>query len=116
MIHHAYNGIPTPVRAIHTGGDDGAGAWQTGNRHRAKSALMLPDKGSAFYRDGAPAGHDRLAENLLSGEIDVTLTIASPTVPGATDREGRLVVASRTGDPDGARSWMDADILVTWWE
>ena len=113
MIHHAYNGIPTPVRAIHTGGDDGAGAWQTGNRHRAKSALMLPDKGSAFYRDGAPAGHDRLAENLLSGEIDVTLTIASPTVPGATDREGRLVVASRTGDPDGARSWMDADIPVT---
>ncbi|MDO4900532.1 hypothetical protein [Actinomyces sp.] len=86
--HHAYNGIPT-VR--NTGGKTGRG----------------------FAGDYAPSGQDRLAPDTVSGELDLTITVASPTIPGQSTKDRRVVVASRTGAPEGARTWEDAAIPVT---
>ncbi|SHE25394.1 hypothetical protein [Actinomyces glycerinitolerans] len=86
--HHAYNGIPT-VRD--TGGKNGTG----------------------FAGDGAPSGQDRLAPDTVSGELALTITVASPTIPGQSTADRRVVVASRSGDPEGARTWEDATIPVT---
>ena len=88
--HHAYNGIP---------------------------AIREPRDGngpnSAFYKDDVPSGHDHLAADRLSGELAVEIAVASPTIPGQQTADGRVVVASRSGDPNGARTWEDATIPVT---
>ena len=88
--HHAYNGIP---------------------------AIREPRDGngpnSALYKDGIPSGHDHLAASRLSGELAVEIVVASPTIPGQQTADGRVVVASRSGDPKGARTWEDATIPVT---
>ena len=88
--HHAYNGIPA-IREPH----DGNGA------------------NSALYKDDVPSGHDHLAAGRLSGELAVKIVAASPTIPGQQTADGRVVVASRSGDPKGARTWKDATIPVT---
>ena len=88
--HHAYNGIPA-IREPR----DGNGA------------------NSALYKDGIPSGHDHLAADRLSGELAVKIVAASPTIPGQQTADGRVVVASRSGDPKGARTWEDATIPVT---
>ena len=87
--HHAYNGIPA-IREPH----DGNGA------------------NSALYKDDVPSGHDRLTAGCLSGELAVKIVAASPTIPGQQTADGRVVVASRSGDPKGARTWEDATIPV----
>ena len=88
--HHAYNGIPAIREPC-----DGNGP------------------NSAFYKDGIPSGHDHLAAGRLSGELAVEIVVASPTIPGQQTADGRVVVASRSGDPKGARTWEDATIPVT---
>ena len=88
--HHAYNGIPA-IREP----SDGNGA------------------NSALYKDDVPSGHDRLAAGRLSGELAVKIVAASPTIPGQQTADGRVVVASRSGDLKGARTWEDATIPVT---
>ena len=88
--HHAYNGIPA-IREPR----DGNGA------------------NSALYKDDVPSGHDHLAAGRLSGELAVKIVAASPTIPGQQTADGRVVVASRSGDPKGARTWEDATIPVT---
>ncbi|WP_136314196.1 hypothetical protein [Actinomyces procaprae] len=82
--HHAYNGIPTVPRS-------------TGH----------------FFGEHTPSGHDQLSPDTLSGEIEVSIKAASRTVPGQRTVDGRVVVASRSGDPEGARSWEDVTIPVT---
>lgn len=79
--HHAYNGIPA-IREPR----DGNGA------------------NSALYKDDVPSGHDHLAAGRLSGELAVKIVAASPTIPGQQTADGRVVVASRSGDPKGART------------
>ena len=88
--HHAYNGIPA-IREPR----DGNGA------------------NSALYKDDVPSGHDHLAAGRLSGELAVEIVVVSPTIPGQQTADGRVVVASRSGDPEGARTWEDATIPVT---
>ena len=88
--HHAYNGIPAIREPC-----DGNGA------------------NSALYKDDVPSGHDHLAAGRLSGELAVKIVAASPTIPGQQTADGRVVVASRSGDPEGARTWEDATIPVT---
>ena len=90
--HHAYNGIP----AIRETEDNGA---------------SLPE----IYRDGIlPAsGHDHLSAERLSGKIEVSIRVATPTVPGFRTSDNRVVVASRSGDPEGARTWEDTTIPST---
>ncbi|WP_366180397.1 hypothetical protein ABXS69_09385 [Actinomyces timonensis] len=86
--HHAYNGIPT-LRERTLGTEE------------------------RFAGDRAPSGHDLLQPKDLSGEMDISITVASPTVPGQRAKDGRVVVASRAGAVDGARDWDDATIPVT---
>ncbi|QHO91775.1 hypothetical protein CWT12_11305 [Actinomyces sp. 432] len=86
--HHAYNGIPT-VR-------------DTGRKG-----------GITFTGDHVPSGQDRLAPDTLSGELALTITVASATIPGQRTADRRVVVASRSGEPEGARTWEDATIPVT---
>ncbi|WP_143013759.1 hypothetical protein [Actinomyces ruminicola] len=86
--HHAYNGIPA-VRAV---------SGKTGRE---------------LTSDRTPSGQDRLAPDTLSGELALTITVASPTIPGQSTADRRVVVASRSGDPEGARTWEDATIPVT---
>ena len=81
MWHHAYNGIPA-IREPH----DGNGA------------------NSALYKDDVPSGHDHLAAGCLSGEFAVKIVAASPTIPGQQTADGRVVVASRSGNPKSART------------
>ena len=90
--HHAYNGIP----AI---------------RETEKNGAPLPE----IYRDGIlPAsGHDHLSAERLSGKIEVSIRVATPTVPGFRTSDNRVVVASRSGDPEGARTWEDTTIPST---
>ena len=90
--HHAYNGIP----AI---------------RETGKNGAPLPE----IYRDGIlPAsGHDHLSAERLSGKIEVSIRVATPTVPGFRTSDNRVVVASRSGDPEGARTWEDTTIPST---
>ena len=90
--HHAYNGIP----AI---------------RETGKNGAPLPE----IYRDGIlPAsGHDHLSAERLSGKIEVSIRVATPTVPGFRTSDNRVVVASRSGDPGGARTWEDTTIPST---
>ena len=90
--HHAYNGIP----AI---------------RETEKNGAPIPD----IYRDGIlPAnGHDHLSAERLSGKIEVSIRVATPTVPGSRTSDNRVVVASRSGDPEGARTWEDTTIPST---
>ncbi|WP_147680628.1 hypothetical protein [Actinomyces ruminicola] len=85
--HHAYNGIPT--------------------------ARVTAAEGVCFTCDHAPSGHDHLPSDSLSGELAVTITVASPTIPGQRTEDRRVVVASRSGDPEGACTWEDATIPVT---
>ncbi|WP_273116706.1 hypothetical protein [Actinomyces dentalis] len=88
--HHAYNGIPAIREPC-----DGNGP------------------NSALYKDDVSSGHDHLAAGRLSGELAVKIVAASPTIPGQQTADGRVVVASRSGDPKGARTWEDATIPVT---
>lgn len=90
--HHAYNGIP----AI---------------RETEKNGAPIPE----IYRDGIlPAnGHDHLSAERLSGKIEVSIRVATPTVPGSRTSDNRVVVASRSGDPEGARTWEDTTIPST---
>ena len=90
--HHAYNGIPTI-------------------RETEKNGAPLPET----YRDGIlPAsGHDHLSAERLSGKIEVSIRVATPTVPGFRTSDNRVVVASRSGDPEGARTWEDTTIPST---
>ena len=90
--HHAYNGIP----AI---------------RETEKNGAPIPD----IYRDGIlPAnGHDHLSAERLSGKIEVSIRVATPTVPGSRTSDNRVVVASRSCDPEGARTWEDTTIPST---
>ena len=90
--HHAYNGIP----AI---------------RETEKNGAPLPE----IYQDGIlPAsGHDHLSAERLSGKIEVSIRVATPTVPGFRTSDNRVVVASRSGDPEGARTWEDTTIPST---
>ncbi|WP_103064260.1 hypothetical protein [Actinomyces qiguomingii] len=86
--HHAYNGIP----AVRDTGGKG---------------------GRKLAGDHAPSGQDRLAPNTLSGELALTITVVTPTVPGQRTDDRRVVVASRSRQPEGARTWEDATIPVT---
>lgn len=86
--HHAYNGIPT-VKDWHAVGRNG------------------------FVGNRPPSGHDYLRPNDLSGELRVSLTVVSPTVPGQGTKDGRVVVASRSGATGGATNWDDVSIPVS---
>lgn len=86
--HHAYNGIPT-VKDWHAVGRNG------------------------FVGNRPPSGHDYLRPNDLSGELRVSLTVVSPTVPGQGTKDGRVVVASRSGATGGTTNWDDVSIPVS---
>lgn len=94
--HHAYNGIPA-VREPRAFSDD--------PQHN-------------FYGDHKMRGHDHLAADLLSGEIEVEIRVKTPTLPAhQTDSEkggaSVLSVPSLSGHPKGAKSWLEATIPVT---
>lgn len=97
--HHAYNGLPAE------------------REQRAFSNAPEDQEAKAFYGDGAPPGHDHLGSELLSGRIDVTIRVKSPTLPAHQMMVGTdnpiLVVPSLSGNPEGAKDWEDATIPTT---
>lgn len=86
--HHAYNGVPT-TRKHQKNGKNGLGG------------------------DYPPVRHDHLLPNGLSGELHVSIKVASPTVPGQRTAKGQVVVSSRSGAVGGAMDWEDATIPAT---
>lgn len=86
--HHAYNGVPT-TRKHQKNGKNGLGG------------------------DYTPVRHDHLLPNGLSGELHVSIKVASPTVPGQRTAKGQVVVSSRSGAVSGAMDWEDATIPAT---
>lgn len=94
--HHAYNGLPAE------------------RDPRVASEAEKGKKTRGFYADGKMRGHDRFATYSQSGEIEVEITVKSPTLPAHQTQEephkGLLVVPSLAGDPQGAQSWKDATI------
>ena len=86
--HHAYNGVPT-TRKHRKNGKNGLGG------------------------DYTPVRHDHLLPNGLSGELHVSIKVASPTVPGQRTAKGQVVVSSRSGAVGGAMDWEDATIPAT---
>lgn len=97
--HHAYNGLPAE------------------RDPRAASEAEEDRKARGFYGDGRMRGHDRFTTYSQSGEIEVEITVKSPTLPAhqiqEEPRKGLLVVPSLSGDPQGAQSWEDATIPVS---
>ena len=86
--HHAYSGVPT-TRKHRKNGKNGLGG------------------------DYPPVRHDHLLPNGLSGELHVSIKVASPTVPGQRTAKGQVVVSSRSGAVSGAMDWEDATIPAT---
>ena len=82
-FHHAYNGIPT-LR-----GDE------------------------PFFKDDAPAPLDHLARGTYSGTLKLTIKTKTPLITACRDTNGRLVVPSASGNPDGATVAEDAMIPAT---
>lgn len=82
-FHHAYNGIPT-LRS-----------------------------NESFFRDGEPAPLDHLAPGTYSGTLKLTIETKTPLITAWRDTNGRLVVPSATGNPDGATTARDAMIPAT---
>lgn len=82
-FHHAYNGIPT-LR-----GDE------------------------PFFKDDAPAPLDHLARGTYSGTLKLTIKTKTPLITACHDTNGRLVVPSASGNPDGATAAEDAMIPAT---
>ena len=71
-FHHAYNGIPT-LRS-----------------------------NESFFEDGEPAPLDHLAPGTYSGTLKLTIETKTPLITACHDTNGRLVVPSASGNPDGA--------------
>lgn len=82
-FHHAYNGIPT-LR-----GDE------------------------PFFKDDAPAPLDHLARGTYSGTLKLTIKTKTPLITAWRDSNGRLVVPSASGNPEGATTTQDAMIPAT---
>lgn len=82
-FHHAYNGIPTRRS------DD------------------------SFLKDGEPAPLDHLARDTYSGTLKLTIKTKTPLITAWRDSNGRLVVPSASGNPDGATADEDAMIPAT---
>lgn len=82
-FHHAYNGIPT-LR-----GDE------------------------PFFKDDAPAPLDHLARGTYSGTLKLTIKTKTPLITAWHDSNGRLVVPSASGNPEGATTTQDAMIPAT---
>lgn len=82
-FHHAYNGIPTRRS------DD------------------------SFLKDGEPAPLDHLARDTYSGTLKLTIKTKTPLITAWRDTNGRLVVPSASGNPDGATADEDAMIPAT---
>lgn len=83
-FHHAYNGIPT-----------------------------LRSKEEPFFRDAEPAPLDHLAPGTYSGTLKLTIETKTPLITAWRDTNGRLVVPSASGNPDGATADEDAMIPAT---
>lgn len=82
-FHHAYNGIPT----------------------------LRSDE--PFFKDDTPAPLDHLARNTYSGTLKLTIKTKTPLITAWRDSNGRLVVPSASGNPDGAATAQDAMIPAT---
>ncbi len=82
-FHHAYNGIPTL---------------------RSKEP---------FFLDAEPAPLDHLAPDTYSGTLKLTIETKTPLITAWRDTNGRLVVPSASGNPDGATTARDAIIPAT---
>ena len=82
-FHHAYNGIPT-LRS-----------------------------NESFFEDGEPAPLDHLAPGTYSGTLKLTIETKTPLITACHDTNGRLVVPSASGNPDGAATAQDAMIPAT---
>lgn len=82
-FHHAYNGIPTL---------------------RSKEP---------FFLDAEPAPLDHLAPDTYSGTLKLTIETKTPLITAWRDTNGRLVVPSASGNPDGATTARDAMIPAT---
>ena len=82
-FHHAYNGIP---------------------------ALRSND---CFFMDAEPAPLDHLAPDTYSGTLKLTIETKTPLITACRDTNGRLVVPSASGNPDGATATEDAMIPAT---
>lgn len=82
-FHHAYNGIPT----------------------------LRSDE--SFFKDGEPAPLDHLAPGTYSGTLKLTIETKTPLITACHDTNGRLVVPSASGNPDGATTAKDAMIPAT---
>ena len=84
-FHHAYNGIPT----LRGRGDE------------------------PFFKDNAPAPLDHLAPGTYSGTLKLTIETKTPLITACHDTNGRLVIPSASGNPDGATAAEDAVIPAT---
>ena len=82
-FHHAYNGIPT-LRSE-----------------------------EPFFKDTEPAPLDHLAPETYSGTLKLTIKTKTPLITACRDTNGRLVVPSASGNPDGATAPEDAMIPAT---
>ena len=87
-FHHAYNGIPT----------------LRDNKSFFKES---------FFKDGAPTPLDHLAPGTYSGTLKLTIETKTPLITAWRDTNGRLVVPSASGNPNGATADKDAMIPAT---
>lgn len=87
-FHHAYNGIPT----------------LRDNKSFFKES---------FFNDGEPTPLDHLAPGTYSGTLKLTIETKTPLITAWRDTNGRLVVPSASGNPNGATADKDAMIPAT---
>lgn len=83
------------------------------NSYNAIPTVRASQKNNAYFADQVPESLDHLPPESISGIIDIDITVRSATVVGQRDAQGRVVIPSASGKPNGAQNFSDAVIPAT---